>query len=145
MKSIPVDSLSTIEIQTYLHHAIAPRPIAFASTIDKDGNVNLSPFSFFNLFSVNPPIIIFSPSRSGRTNQIKHTLEYDLEVPDVVINIGDYDMVQQVTLSSCEYPKGVDEFHKSGFTKEAATLIKPPMVKEARVKLECKVNEVKSL
>ncbi len=129
----------------WLQNAIAPRPIAFASTIDKNGNVNLSPFSFFNLFSTNPPIVIFSPSRSGRDNHLKHTLQNVLEVPEVVINICDYAMVQQMSLSSCEYPKGVDEFVKSGFTKEKASIIQPPMVKEAKIKMECKVNEVKSL
>ena len=129
----------------WLQHAVAPRPIAFASTIDKNGKVNLSPFSFFNLFSTNPPIVIFSPSRSGRDNHLKHTLENVLEVPEVVINICDYDMVHQMSLSSCEYPKGVDEFIKSGFTKEKSSLIQPPMVKEAKVKMECRVNEVKSL
>jgi flavin reductase (DIM6/NTAB) family NADH-FMN oxidoreductase RutF len=107
--------------------------------------VNLSPFSFFNLFSCNPPIVIFSPSRRARDNSTKHTLQNVLEVPEVVINICDYDMVQQVSLSSCEFAKDVDEFMKAGFNKEAATWVQPPMVKEAKIKLECKVNEVKSL
>jgi flavin reductase (DIM6/NTAB) family NADH-FMN oxidoreductase RutF len=107
--------------------------------------VNLSPFSFFNLFSSNPPIVIFSPSRRVRDNTTKHTLQNVLEVPEVVINICDYDMVQQVSLASCEYPKGTDEFIKAGFTKEAASIVKPPMVKEAKVKMECRVTEVKSL
>lgn len=142
---IDLTQLTIQQRAAWLQHAIAPRPIAFASTIDKNGNVNLSPFSFFNLFSTNPPIVIFSPSRSGRDNHIKHTLQNVLEVPEVVISICDYDMVQQMSLSSCEYPKGVDEFIKSGFTKEKASLIQPPMVKEAKVKMECKVNEVKSL
>lgn len=142
---INLETLSFPEKQAWLQHAIAPRPICFASTIDKAGNVNLSPFSFFNLFSSNPPIVIFSPSRKGRDNTLKHTLENVLEVPEVVINMVDYDMVQQMSLSSCEFPKGVDEFIKAGFTKEAATKVKPPMVKEAKIKLECKVNEVKSL
>jgi flavin reductase (DIM6/NTAB) family NADH-FMN oxidoreductase RutF len=142
---IELKELTVIQKQAWLQHAIAPRPIAFASTIDKDGNVNLSPFSFFNLFSSNPPIIIFSPSRRARDNSTKHTLQNVLEVPEVVINICDYDMVQQVSLSSCEFEKGMDEFIKTGFTKEPASLVKPPMVKEAKVKLECKVIEVKSL
>lgn len=142
---INLQELSIIQKQAWLQHAIAPRPIAFASTIDKHGNVNLSPFSFFNLFSSNPPIIIFSPSRRARDNSTKHTLQNVLEVPEVVINICDYDMVQQVSLSSCEFEKGDDEFIKSGFTKKNASIIKPPMVKEAKVKLECKVIEVKSL
>lgn len=142
---INLQTLSVQEKQAWLQHAIAPRPVCFASTIDKAGNVNLSPFSFFNLFSSNPPIVIFSPSRKGRDNTLKHTLENVLEVPEVVINMVDYDMVQQMSLSSCEFPKGVDEFIKAGFTKEAASIVKPPMVKEAKIKLECKVNEVKSL
>lgn len=142
---IHLNDLPIQQKQAWLQHAIAPRPIAFASTIDKSGNVNLSPFSFFNLFSSNPAIVIFSPSRSGRDNHLKHTLLNILEVPEVVINICDYAMVQQVSLSSCEFEKGIDEFIKAGFTKENASHIKPPMVKEAKVKLECKVNEVKSL
>ena len=133
------------EKQNWLQHAIAPRPIAFASTIDAAGNVNLSPFSFFNMFSAHPSIVIFSPARRVRDNTTKHTLQNILEVPEVVIHICDYDMVQQLSLSSCEFAKGVDEFIKSGFTKQAATHVKPPMVKEAKVKLECKVLEVKSL
>lgn len=145
MKTIDISSLPVMEKQQWLQHAIAPRPVCFASTIDKAGNVNLSPFSFFNLFSSNPPIVIFSPARRGRDNTIKHTLENVLEVPECVINIVDYDMVQQVSLSSCEFPKEVNEFMKAGFTNEPATIVKPPMVKEAKIKLECKVNEVKSL
>jgi flavin reductase (DIM6/NTAB) family NADH-FMN oxidoreductase RutF len=133
------------EKQYYLQHVIAPRPICFASTIDKTGNVNLSPFSFFNLFSSNPPIVIFSPARRVRDNTTKHTLENVLEVPEVVINIVTYDMVQQTSLSSCEYPKEVNEFAKAGFTEEPATIVKPPMVKESKVKMECKVIEVKPL
>jgi len=142
---INLQTLTFPEKQAWLQHAIAPRPVCFASTIDKAGNVNLSPFSFFNLFSSNPPIVIFSPSRKGRDNTLKHTLENVLEVPEVVINMVDYDMVQQMSLSSCEFPKGVDEFIKAGFTKEPASIVKPPMVKEAKIRLECKVNEVKSL
>ena len=122
-----------------------PRPICFASTVDADGNVNLSPFSFFNLFSTNPPVIIFSPSRRGRDNTTKHTLQNLLEVPEVAVNIVSYDMVQQVSLSSCEYPKGTDEFIKAGFTKESSILIKPPRVKESPVQMECKVLEIKPL
>ena len=142
---LDLQNLSTIEKQYYLQHCIAPRPICFASTIDKDGKVNLSPFSFFNLFSTNPPIVIFSPSRRVRDNTTKHTLQNVLEVPEVVINIVDYDMVQQISLSSCEYPKGVNEFIKAGFTEQPASLVKPPMVKESKVKMECQVREVKSL
>jgi flavin reductase (DIM6/NTAB) family NADH-FMN oxidoreductase RutF len=133
------------QAQAYLQHAIAPRPICFASTIDQAGNVNLSPFSFFNLFSSNPPVVVFSPARRVRDNTTKHTLQNVEELPEVVINIVDYDMVQQMSLSSCEYPKGTSEFAKAGFTEEKATLVTPPMVKEAKVKLECKVLEVKPL
>jgi flavin reductase (DIM6/NTAB) family NADH-FMN oxidoreductase RutF len=136
--------LTTAQKQYYLQHVIAPRPICFASTIDKEGHVNLSPFSFFNMFSSNPPIVIFSPSRRVRDNTTKHTLQNVVEVPEVVINIVSYEMVQQTSLASCEYPKGVDEFFKSGFTKEAATVVKPPMVKESKAKMECRVIEVKS-
>ena len=143
--TIDLKDLSVMQRQQWLQHAIAPRPIAFASTIDKDGNVNLSPFSFFNLFSSNPPIVVFSPGRRVRDNTTKDTLDNVLQVAEVVINIVDYDMVQQVSLSSCEFPKGTNEFIKAGFTEEAATLVKPPMVKESRVKLECKVLEVKPL
>ena len=142
---LDLKDLKTAERQYYLQHVIAPRPICFASTIDKAGNVNLSPFSFFNLFSSNPPIVIFSPARRVRDNTTKHTLQNVLEVPEVVINIVTYDMVQQASLSSCEYPKGTNEFIKAGFTPEPATLVNPPMVKESKVQLECKVIEVKPL
>jgi flavin reductase (DIM6/NTAB) family NADH-FMN oxidoreductase RutF len=145
MKTIDISSIPVMEKQQWLQHAIAPRPVCFASTIDKQGNVNLSPFSFFNLFSSNPPIVIFSPARRGRDNTTKHTLENVLEVPECVINIVDYAMVQQMSLSSCEFPKEVNEFVKAGFTEQPSTRVQPPMVKEAKIKLECKVNEVKSL
>ncbi|ULQ51439.1 flavin reductase family protein [Flavihumibacter fluvii] len=131
--------------QQWLQHAVAPRPICFASTISKKGEINLSPFSFFNLFSIVPPVLVFSPSRRMRDNNTKHTLDNVLEVPEVVINIVDYDMVQQTSLASCEYPESVNEFIKAGFTAEPATLIKPPMVKESKVKMECRVLEVKPL
>ena len=140
-----LSTLSPADVQNYLQHAIAPRPICFASTIDKEGNVNLSPFSFFNLFSSNPPIVIFSPSRRVRDNTTKHTLQNVMEVPEVVINMVDYDMVQQMSLASCEFAKTENEFIKAGFTPENATLVKPPMVKESKVKLECKVLEIKAL
>lgn len=142
---IDLGNLKPPEKQYYLQHVVAPRPICFASTIDKEGNVNLSPFSFFNLFSSNPPIVVFSPAIRVRDNTTKHTLQNVLEVPEVVINIVTYDMVQQTSLASCEYPKGVNEFTKAGFTEEPATLVKPPMVKESKVKMECKVIEVKPL
>ena len=142
---LDLKDLKTAEKQYYLQHVVAPRPICFASTIDKAGNVNLSPFSFFNLFSSNPPIVIFSPSRRVRDNTIKHTLGNVMEVPEVVINIVTYEMVHQVSLASCEYPKEMNEFEKAGFTSEPATLVKPPMVKESKAKMECKVIEVKPL
>ena len=142
---VHLKDLKPAAVQNYLQHAIAPRPICFASTIDKDGNINLSPFSFFNLFSSNPPIVIFSPVRRVRDNTTKHTLQNVLEVKEVVINIVDYDMVHQVSLASCEFAKEVNEFTKAGFTMEAATIVKPPMVKESKIKLECIINEVKPL
>lgn len=142
---IDLNELKPAERQYYLQHVVAPRPICFASTIDKTGNVNLSPFSFFNLFSANPPIVVFSPSRKVRDNTVKHTLENVLEVPEVVISIVTYDMVQQVSLASCEFPKGVNEFAKAGFTEMPATVVKPPLVKESLVNMECKVIEVKPL
>ena len=137
--------LKPAELQNYLQHCIAPRPICFASTISKSGQVNLSPFSFFNLFSSNPPVVVFSPARRVRDNTTKHTLQNVEEVPEVVINIVTYDMVQQTSLASCEFPKDVNEFTKAGFTMEHATLIAPPMVKESKVKLECRVTEIKAL
>ncbi len=142
---INLKEIKPADAQNYLQHAIAPRPICFASTIDKAGNINLSPFSFFNLFSSNPPVVVFSPSRRVRDNTTKHTLQNVLEVPEVVINIVDYDMVQQMSLASCEFPNEINEFAKAGFTEEKATMVTPPMVKESKVKLECKVLEVKPL
>lgn len=142
---LDLKDLKTAEKQYYLQYVVAPRPVCFASTIDKAGNVNLSPFSFFNLFSSNPPIVIFSPARRVRDNTIKHTLENVMEVPEVVINIVTYEMVHQVSLASCEYPKEMSEFEKAGFNSEPATLVKPPMVKESKVKMECSVIEVKPL
>ncbi len=142
---ITLKDISIAQRQNYLQASVAPRPICFASTVDKEGHVNLSPFCFFNLFSVNPPIVIFSPSRRLRDNTTKHSLQNVLEVPEVVINIVDYDMVHQTSLASCEYPKGINEFIKAGFTSEPATLLKPPMVKESKVKMECAVMEIKSL
>lgn len=144
-KTINLKDIKTVDSQNFLNHAIAPRPICFASTMDGKGNVNLSPFSFFNLFSTNPPIVIFSPSRRVRNNTTKHTLQNVIEVPEVVINIVDYEMIQQVSLSSCEYSSETDEFIKSGFTKEPSLLVKPPRVMESPVQMECKVLEVKHL
>jgi flavin reductase (DIM6/NTAB) family NADH-FMN oxidoreductase RutF len=142
---LDLKELTTVQRQYYLQHVIAPRPICFASTIDKDGNVNLSPFSFFNMFSSNPPIVIFSPARRVRNNTTKHTLQNVQEVPEVVINIVTYDMVQQTSLTSCEYPESINEFIKAGFTAETASMVRPPMVKESKIKLECSVLEVKPL
>lgn len=140
-----LEDLKPADRQYYLQHVIAPRPVCFASTVDKDGNINLSPFSFFNLFSSNPPVVIFSPARRIRDNTTKHTLQNVIDVPEVVINIVTFDMVQQASLASCEYPKGVNEFTKAGFTPIPATRVKPPMVKESRVQLECSVLEIKPL
>ncbi|MEO8794588.1 MAG: flavin reductase family protein [Daejeonella sp.] len=145
MLSIKISDLSTAELQNYLQYAIAPRPICFASTIDKAGNINLSPFSFFNMFSTNPPICVFSPARRVRDNTTKHTLENVLEVPECVINIVNYNMVQQTSLASVEYEKGVNEFVKAGFTQIESELVKPPRVAEAPVQFECVVNDVISL
>ncbi len=142
MLSLNLSELKPADIQNYLQHAIAPRPICFASTIDLEGNINLSPYSFFNLFSANPPIVVFSPARRVRDNSIKHTLQNVTEIPEVVINIVDYDMLQQTSLTSCDYPKNVNEFEKAGFTQEKAFIVKPPMVKESKIKLECKVNNI---
>ena len=137
--------LKPAEKQYYLQHVVAPRPICFASTIDKKGNVNLSPFSFFNLFSSNPPVLVFSSARRVRDNTTKHTLENLMQFPEVVVNIVTYDMVHQTSLTSCEFPEGTNEFVKAGFTEEPATIVKPPMVKESKMKMECKVLEIKPL
>jgi flavin reductase (DIM6/NTAB) family NADH-FMN oxidoreductase RutF len=144
-KTILLKNIKPAEAQNYLQHAIGPRPICFASTIDINGKVNLSPFSFFNLFSTNPAIVVFSPSRRVRDNTTKHTLQNILEVPEVSINIVSYDMVQQTSLASCEYPKGTDEFLKTGFTQEPSQIIKPPRIKDSPIQMECKVLEVKPL
>lgn len=136
-KEIPVPKM-----HSYLLGAIAPRPIAFASTIDKEGNINLSPFSFFNVFSANPPILVFSPARRGRDNTTKHTYENVMDVPEVVINIVNYAMVQQASLASTEYERGVNEFVKSGLTPIASQKVKPPRVMESPVSFECKVNQI---
>jgi flavin reductase (DIM6/NTAB) family NADH-FMN oxidoreductase RutF len=145
MISIKPQDISTGKLHGYLLGAVAPRPIAFASTIDKDGNVNLSPFSFFNVFSAKPPIMIFSPARRVRDNTTKHTLENVLETKEVVINIVSYAMVQQMSLSSTEYEKGINEFEKAGFTQIPSDIVKPPRVGESPVQFECKVNDIISL
>lgn len=145
MLSLNPNEISTPELHAYLLGAVAPRPICFASTMDLEGNVNLSPFSFFNVFSANPPIMVFSPARRVRGNTTKHTLENILETNEVVINMVNYSMVQQMSLSSTEYPKGVNEFLKAGFTEVPSDLVKPPRVGESPVQFECKVREVISL
>ncbi len=141
-KTVNPQEVSVPVLHSYLQSVVAPRPIALASTIDKAGNVNLSPFSFFNIFSTNPPIVIFSPSRRVRDNTTKHSLENVLEVPEVVINIVNYKMVEQVSLASTEYEKGVNEFIKAGLTQEPSSLVKPPRVAEAPAALECIVKQV---
>jgi len=141
MRIIPGE-VKTAVLHSFLLSAVAPRPICFASTIDEDGNRNLSPFSFFNVFGAKPPILIFSPARRVRDNTVKHTLDNVLQMKEVVINIVNYDIVQQMSLSSCEYPQGVDEFIKAGLTPIASDLVKPFRVKEAPVQLECKVLQV---
>lgn len=145
MISIDPKEVSVGKLHGYLLGAVSPRPICFASTVDAQGNVNLSPYSFFNVFSANPPIMIFSPARRVRDNTTKHTLENVLETKEVVINIVSHAMVQQMSLSSTEYEKGVNEFKKAGFTEIPSSIVKPPRVKEAPVQFECKVNEVISL
>src|SRR6185503_7336177 len=142
---VDLSTLTPVLRQNYLQYAVAPRPVCFASTIDSAGRVNLSPFSFFNMFSSTPPILIFSPARRVRDNTTKHSLHNVLDIPEVVINIVDYDMVQQVSLASCEYPKEVNEFTKAGFTEVASHLVRPPRVKESKINIECKVLEVKPL
>lgn len=136
---------NTNQFDDIFKHAISPRPICFASTMDKDGNVNLSPFSFFNMMGQNPPICVFSPLRKMRDGTTKHTLENIWEHPECVINIVNYDIVQQQSLASVEYPKGVNEFVKAGFTELPSELVKPPRVAESPVQLECKVREVISI
>lgn len=145
MISINPKDISTGKLHGYLLGAVSPRPIALASTINANGEVNLSPFSFFNVFSANPPIMIFSPARRVRNNTTKHTLDNVLEIKEVVINIVSYDMVQQMSLSSTEYATGINEFSKAGFTEVASDIIQPPRVGEAPVQFECKVNDVISL
>jgi flavin reductase (DIM6/NTAB) family NADH-FMN oxidoreductase RutF len=145
MISISPEDINTKQLHGYLLGAVSPRPIAFASTIDNSGNVNLSPFSFFNVFSANPPIMIFSPARRVRDNTTKHTLENVLETREVVINVVSYEMVQQMSLSSTEYERGVNEFIKAGFTELPSEVVLPPRVKESPVQFECKVNEIVSL
>ncbi len=142
MISFDPKDLSTGRLHGYLLSAVAPRPIAFASTVDVDGNPNLSPFSYFNVFSTNPPIMIFSPARRVRDNSVKHTLENVEATREVVINVVNYDIVQQMSLSSTEYPKGTNEFDKSGLTMLKSDKVKPFRVAESPVQFECKVNDI---
>ncbi len=142
MLSLDPKELPIPKLHQLLLGAIGPRPIAFASTIDENGNHNLSPFSFFNVFSANPPILIFSPARSGRTNETKDTYKNVKKVPEVVINIVTYDIVQQMSLSSSPYAPEVDEFVKAGFTSLESDLVRPRRVAESPVQFECKVNQV---
>jgi len=141
---VPSD-LSTGQLHRHLLGAVGPRPIAFASTVDREGMPNLSPFSFFNVFSANPPILIFSPARRVRNNTTKHTLENVLATHEVVINIVSYAIVEQMSLSSTEYPEGVNEFVKSGLTMIPSDLVQPYRVGESPVQFECEVQRVESL
>jgi len=145
VQSIDPKNTAIPQLFGYLTGAVGPRPIAFASTVDKNGSVNLAPFSFFNVFGANPPILVFSPSRSGRDNSTKNTLDNVLEVPETVINIVNYDMVQQMSLTSTAYAKDINEFTKAGLTELASETIRPPRVAESPIQLECKVTEVKPL
>ena len=145
MITIDPKTIPTAKMQGYLQSSIGPRPIAFASTMDGDGNPNLSPFSFFNVFSANPPILVFSPARRVRDNSIKHTLMNCEATKEVVINVVNYDLVQQTSLASTEYATGVDEFIKSGLTQVASDLVKPFRVKESPVQFECKVTQIIAL
>ncbi len=145
MLSINPKDIPTAKLHGYLLSAVAPRPIALASTVDADGNPNLSPFSFFNVFSANPPILIFSPARRVKNNTTKHTLENALATKEVVINVVNFDMVQQMSLSSTEYSDGVNEFEKAGFTMLSSDKVQPFRVAESPVQIECKINEVIAL
>jgi len=145
IKTVLPSEVSTGELHQLMLGTISPRPIAFASTINENGKVNLSPFSFFNVFSANPPILIFSPARRVRDNTTKHTYENVLKVKEVVVNLVDYSMVEQMSLASTEYDEGVNEFEKSGFTELTSEFVKPPRVKESPASYECKVIEVKQL
>lgn len=142
IRTVYPKELSVADFHNILLSAVAPRPIAFVSTIDSTGNINLSPFSFFNAFGANPPILIFSPARRVRDNTTKHTLENVRQVPEAVINVVNYAMVEQTSLASTEYDKGVNEFIKAGFTQEPSLLVKPPRVGESPVAFECKVLQI---
>ena len=142
IRSIDVKSTEAAKIYNYLSNTVTPRPIAFVSTINKNGNKNLSPFSFFNVFSVNPPILVFSPVRRVRNNTSKHTLDNIKEVKECVISLVSEEIAQQVSLSSCDFEANVNEFKKAGFTEVESDLITPSRVKESPVNFECKVNDV---
>jgi len=142
IQSIDPKNLSVNDLQTILQNSIAPRPIAFASTIDNDGNPNLSPFSFFNIFSSNPPVLIFSPARKGEQGELKDTYLNVKEIPEVVINMVNFEMVEQMSLASVAYVRGIDEFKKSGFTPLASELVRPFRVKESPVQFECDVQQI---
>jgi flavin reductase (DIM6/NTAB) family NADH-FMN oxidoreductase RutF len=142
MLTVNPKEVSVPKFHGYLLGAVTPRPIAFASTVDTQGNINLSPFSFFNCFGANPPILVFSPATRARDNTTKHTYENLLQVPEVVINVVNYNMVQQTSLASTEYPKGVNEFLKAGFTEAPSVMVKPPRVSESPVAMECKVLQI---
>jgi flavin reductase (DIM6/NTAB) family NADH-FMN oxidoreductase RutF len=142
MLTIDTAESSPAQLQNYMQYAIAPRPICFATTIDLQGNINLSPYSFFNMFSTNPPVCVFSPARRVRDNTTKHTLQNILEVKECVINMVNYEMVQQTSLASTEYAKGINEFEKAGLTMLPSQLIRPPRVAEAPVQMECIVTQV---
>ena len=142
IKTIDPNNITQPELHKHLLSAIAPRPICFASTVDKNGNVNLSPFSYFNVFSSNPPMMVFSPARSGKNNTLKHTHKNIKEVPQVVINIVNYQMVEQMSLTSTNYDKDINEFEKSGLTPVPSKKIKPPRVKETPVAFECTVSKI---
>jgi len=141
MRIVPGE-IKTAQLHAYLLGAIAPRPICFASTVDADGNPNLSPFSFFNVFGAKPPVLVFSPARRVRDNTVKHTLENIYATREVVINVVSYEIVQQMNLTSCEYGKGISEFEKAGFTPVKSDLVKPFRVKESPAQLECKVTQI---
>lgn len=142
MLSISPEEVSTPVLQRYMQAAVVPRPIAFASSVDGDGNVNLSPFSFFNMFGSNPPVLVFSPSRRVRDKTTKHTLQNVLEIKEVVINIVNYAIVQQASLASTEFPKGINEFHKSGLTAVPSVRVSPPRVGESPVSFECLIRDI---
>lgn len=145
MLSVNPNDISTQKLHAYLLSTVAPRPIAFASTLDLEGRPNLSPFSFFNVFSANPPILIFSPARRVKNNTTKHTLENVKVTKEVVINIVNYDLVQQMSLASTEYAEGVNEFEKAGLTMLKSEIVKPFRVAEAPIQMECKVNDIIAL